>query len=192
MAFQSIIEILDGFTEKWGFSGYDMLANAAGASLFVLQSRDAASPAVILKLSYLPVAYAPEWKERASDLFGGSSFGRILKDYNGQTYWLSVNLNKVTGSDALPGWLNLAIGYGASTMLGGISNRWLDNGGQPISSPLVRERKLLLSLDIDLTRIPTRRKWLKTTFSLLNCLKIPAPAIEYGTSGRWKIHPLHY
>lgn len=192
MAFQSIIEILDGFTEKWGFSSYDMMANAAGAALFVLQSREGESQTITLKLSYAPVKYAPEWTSRASDLFGESTIGRILKDYNGQTYWVSLNLKKITRSDQLPPWLNLAIGYGASTMLGGRSNSWLDNGGQSVYAPLVRERKLLLSLDIDLTKIPTRKKWLKTTFTLLNCLKIPAPAVEYGTSGRWQLHPVHY
>jgi hypothetical protein len=192
MAFQSIIEILDGFTEKWGFSGHDMLANAAGASLFLFQSHKDASTAVTLKLSYLPVNYTPEWRSRASDLFGASSVGRILKDYNGQTYWISLNLKKTTKSEVFPDWLNLALGYGASTMLGGRSNSWQESSGQTVYAPLIRERKLLLSIDIDLTRIRTRKKWLKTTFSMLNCLKIPAPAIEYGTSGRWRLTPLHY
>lgn len=192
MAFQSIIEILDGFTEKWGFSNYDMLANATGAALFLLQSENGGSPTLTLKLSYMPVNYAPEWRNRATDLFGGSPMGRMLKDYNGQTYWLSLNLKKISRMDDIPTWLNLSIGYGASTMLGGRSNSWLNSVGQTISAPLIRERKLLLSLDIDLTKIPTRKKWLQTTLSLFNCLKIPAPAIEYGTSGRWKLHPLYY
>jgi Predicted periplasmic lipoprotein (DUF2279) len=38
LAFQSIIEILDGFSEKWGFSMYDMAANIAGSGLYVSQA----------------------------------------------------------------------------------------------------------------------------------------------------------
>jgi hypothetical protein len=39
----------------------------------------------------------------------GSSLGTNAKDYNGQTYWLSVNLHSFIKA---PKWLNLAIGYG--------------------------------------------------------------------------------
>jgi hypothetical protein len=43
----------------------------------------------------------------------------MLKDYNGQTYWLSVNLHSFYKGSKIPKWLNLAIGYGANGMLTG-------------------------------------------------------------------------
>jgi hypothetical protein len=35
--FQTIIEIFDGFSQKWGFSKMDMLANIFGTTLFMSQ-----------------------------------------------------------------------------------------------------------------------------------------------------------
>jgi hypothetical protein len=47
------------------------------------------------------------------------SLEQMLKDYNGQTYWLSVNLHSFYKGSKIPKWLNLAIGYGANGMLTG-------------------------------------------------------------------------
>lgn len=192
IAFQSIIEILDGYSAKWGFSGYDMLANTTGAGLYALTALSKNPHLVTLKLSYLPVNYDPNFKSRADDLFGSNPAGRLLKDYNGQTYWLSFNLKSIYPQSNLPEWLNVAVGHGASLMLGGHENTWIENGNVKDARYIKRERRIYLSLDVDLTKIPTRKKWLKTTFSLFNCLKIPAPAIEYRTSGKWKFHGIQY
>jgi hypothetical protein len=47
-------------------------------------------------------------------------------------------------------------------------------------------------LDVDLQRIPTRSKVLRTTFFLLNCIKVPAPTLEYRSSGEWVGHWLYF
>ena len=47
------------------------------------------------------------------NVLGSSLSEEIFKDYNGQTYWLSVNLHSFFKSSKLPKWLNLAAGYGA-------------------------------------------------------------------------------
>lgn len=193
IAFQSIIEILDGFSAKWGFSGYDMLANLAGASMFTLSELSPNPHLLTMKLSYFPVDYPANYRSRAVELFGANDVGRLLKDYNGQTYWFSFNLRSIAPTSTIPKWLNLAIGHGARTMLGGVENVWTDPNGRVQDARFIRrERRLFLSLDVDLTQIPTRRKWLKTTLNMLNCLKIPAPALEYRTSGTWVMHPIHY
>lgn len=193
IAFQSIIEILDGYSAKWGFSGYDMLANITGASMFALSELSKKPHFLTMKLSYMPVEYGLAFNGRADDLFGKDAMGRVLKDYNGQTYWLSFNLKSISPNSKVPKWLNLAVGHGARTMLGGTENSWFDETGTfHDARNMVRERRFYISLDIDLTQIQTRKKWLKTTFSLLNCLKIPAPALEYSTSGKWMFHPIHY
>lgn len=193
LAFQSIIEILDGYSTKWGFSGYDMLANITGAGAFALTELSSKPHLITFKLSYLPVSYSAEYQSRAEDLFGKNAVGRVLKDYNGQTYWLSINLKSIYPSSRIPNWFNLAVGHGARTMLGGRDNIWTDATNTIHDARnLKRERRLYLSLDVDLTKIPTRKKWLKTTFSLFNCLKIPAPALEWSISGKWRLHPLQY
>ena len=192
MAYLSVIEILDGYSDKWGFSGYDVLANAAGAGLYGLQEIGWKEQRIQMKLSYMPVNYGG-LKDRADQLFGSGSVEKVLKDYNGQTYWLSANIKSFFPSSNLPSWLNLAAGYGASTMLGGYENKWTDNNGNLITRfDINRVRRFHLSLDIDLSRINTKNKKVATILSLFNVVKLPAPSIEFDTRGKIRFHPLFY
>jgi len=192
MGYMSIIEILDGYSDKWGFSAYDILSNTVGASAFLLQELKWKEERLVFKLSYFPVQYGT-LSPRADDLFGKSGIEKLLKDYNGQTYWASLNIRSFFPESQAPQWLNLAIGYGAKTMLGGYENSWTDNNGQPIVRPdIVRYKRFYLSLDIDLNRIKTKNRTLKTILSAANVLKIPAPALELNSQGRVRFHPLFY
>ena len=192
MGYMSIIEILDGYSDKWGFSAYDILSNTVGASAFLIQELKWKEERLLLKLSYFPVQYGT-LSPRADDLFGKSGIEKLLKDYNGQTYWASLNIRSFLPESQAPQWLNLAIGYGAKTMLGGYENSWTDNNGQPIVRPdIVRYKRFYLSLDIDLNRIKTKNRTLKTILSAANVLKIPAPALELNSQGRVRFHPLFY
>ena len=112
----------------------------------------------------------------------------VLKDYNGQTYWLSVNLASFMNKETrFPKWLNVALGYGAEGMTGGESNPpSFDEKGNPIYFD--RYRQFYLSIDVDLTRIKTKSKFLKTVCNAIGFIKIPAPSIELnkkGLSGNW-------
>jgi hypothetical protein len=60
--------------------------------------------------------FIPHIQYRQTNVLGSSLAEQMLKDYNGQTYWLSVNLHSFYKN---PKWLNLAIGYGANGMLTG-------------------------------------------------------------------------
>ncbi len=44
-------------------------------------------------------------------------------------------------------------------------------------------RQYYLSMDIDLTKIKTRRKFVKTLGFLMNSVKIPAPALQISKNG---------
>jgi hypothetical protein len=55
-----------------------------------------------------------------------------------------------------------------------------------------RYRQFYLSVDVDLTRIPTRSKALKALFTIFSFIKIPFPAIEYNTLGQFKFHPFYF
>jgi hypothetical protein len=192
MAYLSIIEILDGYSDKWGFSGYDVLSNATGASLYGIQEIAWKEQRILMKLSYTPVSYG-NLKYRADQLFGSGAIEKVLKDYNGQTYWLSANIKSFLPQSSFPTWLNLAAGYGASTMLGGYENKWTDINGNPITRyDINRVRRFHLSLDIDLSRIKTKNKKMATILSILNVLKVPAPSIEINSKGKLKFHPLFY
>lgn len=192
LAYLSIIEVLDGHSKKWGFSIPDMLSNSTGALMHLSQALIWKDQRISMKMSYMPNEYGA-LKYRADDLFGKHPVEKLLKDYNGQTYWASINIRSFIPETRFPRWLNVAVGYGARTMLGGYNNTWSDvNGGWITRNDIPRYRRIYLSADIDLTRIKTNNKTLKTIFSLFNVLKFPAPAIEFNTLGKTRFHPVFY
>ena len=193
MGYLTMVEMLDGFSEKWGFSPGDMIFNTAGASLFLSQELAWGEQRITMKLGYRPASYEASVQGRVNDLFGTSPAERFLKDYNGQTIWLSGNIRAFLPSAPVPGWLNIAVGHGARTMLGGRENRWEDmNGVITDRSDILRYRRFFLSLDVDLTRIPVKNRLLRSAMSVINIVKIPAPALEIDGRGRIRGHLLHF
>ena len=194
LVFVSSIEVLDGFSSEWGFSGGDMLANVLGAGLLLGQEWGWKQQRISIKFSYQPVNYAPPGLQgRADALFGSRSMEKMLKDYNGQTYWACFNLASFFPKSRLPKWLNLSLGYGTGGMLGGTENQQKDPNGNIIFNRLdiARVRKGFLSIDVDLTTIPTRKKWLKNVLLVVNSIKIPAPALEWS-GGKLQAHWLKF
>ncbi len=191
---QGTIEVLDGFSEKWGASPTDLLCNAAGAGLVIGQQLAWSEQRLCLKFSAHPKKYSTDLTPRTTELFGNTLPQRILKDYNGQTYWLSINPASFVQQRPvwLPQWLNIAVGYGAEGLLGGTENTWQDDNHVVIRNDVHRVRQYYLSLDVDLSRIPTRSAFLKTVCELLNILKVPAPALEWRNNGRIGFHVLYF
>ncbi|RLD44273.1 MAG: DUF2279 domain-containing protein [Bacteroidetes bacterium] len=180
----SSIEMLDAYSTNWGFSWGDMTANAAGSILYIGQSLIWQEQRISMKYSFHTTSYA----DTRPDLLGNNYPEQMLKDYNGQSIWLSANIYSFLKEDTwFPKWLNIAAGYGAEGMLGGFSNA--DMNGNPINTP--RYRQYYLSLDVDWTRIPTKSKFLKTVFNLISFIKFPAPAIEFSSQGTI-FHPIYY
>ena len=193
IAYQSIIEIQDGFSAEWGLSWGDMTANVIGAAAYVSQELGWKEQRIQIKLSYWPYDYSSDLITRRNQLFGNSLPERMLKDYNSQTYWISANLKSFFSSSKLPAWLNISFGYSADGMLGGVVNTWTDKQGvYHDRTDIPRVRRFLLSPDIDLTKIKTKSKVLKTIFYTFNILKIPAPAIELTSKGKLVGHWLYY
>ncbi len=206
MLLQSTIEVMDGFSAKWGFSLSDMGFNLLGGGLFLSQELGWQEQRFLVKTSYMEPTYSQDpfvsldgaattsLMERARDLYGISYAERFLKGYNGLTVWLSANPASFSKSSKgrWPSWLNLAAGYGAENLFGGFENRWETNGHVFVADDRLHPRfsQYYLSLDIDFSRIPTRKPWLKTLFHTINWLKVPAPAIEFQSRGRVRIHPL--
>jgi len=181
------IEILDGFSSAWGFSWYDFTANTLGSALFIGQQLGWHQQRFELKFSFHPTQY-PQYRP---NLLGGNLGQQILKDYNGQTYWISANINSfLKKTSKFPKWINIAVGYGAEGMLGGKSNPAEENG-VPLPE-FTRYRKFLISADIDFAKIPTKSKTLKAFLTIINFIKIPFPAIEFNTKGQVKGYWLYF
>jgi len=193
IAYQSIIEVLDGYSEEWGFSIPDMGANFLGAAIFVAQELTWEEKRLRLKLSFFGHDYPKEVKSRYDELFGTSFVERYLKDYNSQTYWLSVNPRSFFRNSKFPAWLNIATGYSSDLMLGGTQNTWTDEQGVfHDRSDLDRTRRFYLAPDIDFTRIPTNSKFLKHLFLLMGAIKMPAPTLELNSQGKVRGHWLYF
>ena len=186
IGYLTVIEILDGFSSQWGFSPGDMTANTLGAGLFVGQQLAWKKQRIQLKWSYHQTLYA----QYRPDLFGKNPGEQWLKDYNGQTYWLSANIKSFLKKESkFPAWLNLAIGYGAEGMTGAAYNSIFYNG-QTIPS-FKRYRQFYLSGDIDLGRIKTRSKTLHGILNALSFIKIPFPTLEFS-QGKIITRPLYF
>ena len=188
LTYLTALEILDGFSTEWGFSIPDMVSNLAGSSLFISQQFLWNEQRIKLKFS----AHHTSIAQYRPNTLGSSNMERILKDYNGQTYWLSANINDFFNEDSkFPKWLNLAIGYGADGMTGGSENKCEYCSGDPICLDLERNRQFYLSLDADLTKIKWKRKLFKTVFGSFGFIKIPFPTIEISNQGT-KLHLLYF
>lgn len=200
--FQTTFEIMDGFSSGWGFSWYDQAANTIGAGLFWGQQKLWREQRIVAKFTFWPSGLTKEpWFEgtRAQKLFGSSVLEQWLKDYNGQTYWLSANVWSFTGkSDKMPKWLNLAVGYSVNNVLGAESNSWevltFSNEGvveELYTSPLTREAQFLLSLDIDVSKLnlPPYLAWSKHIFGVV---KLPFPALELNSKRGLVAHPIYF
>lgn len=174
-AYMTAIEIMDGYSSGWGFSWGDMAANALGSGIAIGQKAWWNEQRIQLKFSFRSSEYA---KYRPS-LLGKSNGEQILKDYNGQTYWLSINPSSfVKKENRFPKWLNVAFGYGADGMIGARYNNIaiVDETGKVTN--FERYPQFYFSLDADLTRIKTRSKFLRSVFSCINIIKIPFPNME--------------
>lgn len=193
LGYMTIIEYLDARSKKWGWSWADVGANTTGMLLFAGQQLAWQEQKLQLKFSAVPRRYPLSLTDRADELFGGSMAERLLKDYNTQTYWLSANFNSIFKHDAFPAWLNIAVGYGASGLWGGFENRAVDGQGNVVFDrpDIKRQRQWYLAPDVDFTRIKTNRKGVKTLLTALNCLKFPAPGLEW-TGGKLKARWIAY
>jgi uncharacterized protein YfiM (DUF2279 family) len=183
-AFLTAVEVMDGVSSQWGASAGDVFANATGTALYVSQELLWKEQRITPKFSFHKTRFA---NYRPAVL--GSNFSeQILKDYNGQTYWLSANLKSFFKDSKIPKNLNVAIGYGADGMIAGKGENSviISSENQP------KSRQFYLSLDLDLTKIETKSHFLKTFFSVFSVLKIPAPTLEYSSNEGFRTYVLYF
>jgi uncharacterized protein YfiM (DUF2279 family) len=186
LLFQTTLEVYDGHSEGWGFSKGDMFANVAGTALFMGQQYGAGQQVVTMKYGFRKTIFPPY----RPNLLGKTTGQQMLKDYNGQQYWLSVNLASVLPiGPSFPRWLNLDVGYSGSGMIGGHENpRVVDAAGNEVK--FTRYRQFFISPDADLSRIGTFSPSLQRFIGTVQFFKIPAPSLEYNRINGLRFHPL--
>jgi len=207
---QGTIEVLDGYSAKWGFSVPDIAFNTLGIGLFVGQELAWKEQRIIMKVSSTVPTYPTDiltsvdglhtttYRERAFSLYGKKFPETFIKDYNGQTNWLSFNIHSFMKKEdtRFPKWLNVAVGYGAQNMYEGFNYDWVEEetgiAYQRDPQLYPRYSQIYLSFDVDLTKIKTKSRFLKTIFTAINFIKIPAPALEFNTLGNVRFLPFYF
>ncbi|GLR15420.1 hypothetical protein GCM10007940_00350 [Portibacter lacus] len=178
---QTPIEVFDGLYEGWGFSWGDMIANGAGSLFLMSQEALFDDQLIDFKFSFRRSSYA----DASNGLLGDNQLESLFYDYNGHSYWLSFS-----PSNRIPRWVNVSIGYSANGMYGEFRNF---TSYKKVPLPLVeRHRQFLLSMDIDWTKIPADRPFLRKLFFALNHIKLPFPALEYNSLKQWKFHSFYF
>jgi len=192
--YQTTIEILDGFSTEWGWSWGDFGANILGSSMLVAQEFAWDEQRIQFKWSFHRKRYDdPALNARSNDIFGKSSPERFLKDYNGQTYWLSTSLRPFFPDSRIPAWLQVSVGTGIEGVFGARSNIAKDDLGNITfdRSDIKRRRQWYLAPDVDLTKIKTKKRGVKLALTLLNIIKFPTPSLEYS-NGKMRVNWFHF
>ena len=164
MSYLGALEFMDAYSQGWGFSTYDVLANFSGGALYLSQELIFKEQLVLPKFSFFPSKYAAYRPE----VLGSNFPEQLLKDYNGQTYWFSFPIGGFAPSVKKLNWLCLSLGYSVDQKLVGDQDAYLD---------FRAARQFLVSLDIDLTRLPIKNATLKKVLAQLNMIKIPFSAL---------------
>jgi hypothetical protein len=151
------IEMMDGFA-KYGFSSFDLIAGFAGISYAYAQTRVPFLQNFNFKWSYYPTdAY-----NRPDKDWG------LSHDYSGHIYWMSVNMKNVLPkpvADYWPGFINLAVGYGATNVSYG-------------DDPNLAKHKFAIALDYNLSSIPIANDTWAMVVRLFDKFHYPAPGVQ--------------
>lgn len=168
------IEIFDGFSAEYGASYTDIIANTAGTSMFYFQQKAWGEIKITPKFSFRRT----DFPEQRPELLGNNLAEEIFKDYNGQTFWLSFDLNKLI-STRIPKWLNIGVGYGATNMISA-------NDAQNRELGLNPRRQYYIAIDFDLSQYHSSSKFINTVIHFINMIHLPAPTLEID--GELKFH----
>jgi len=188
VAYQAIVETLDGFSSEYGWSWGDFSANVLGSAVFTAQELAWDDQRIKFKFSFHKNNYGQaDLNQRAGQVFGKSETERFIKDYNAVTDWVSVDIPSFFPRSNLPPWLAVAFGYGAQGMFGARSNV-----APGFNRPdIQRYRQWYISPDIDLSKIRTNKKGLRFLFVVLSAFKFPLPSLEFSR-GNLRGHWIHF
>lgn len=185
--YMTTFELLDAYNEAWGFSWADVGFNAIGSLTYATQTYLWNEQYVRFKFSFHESGLA----DYRPNVLGNNFASRTLKDYNGQTYWMSFNpLTWYKNEIRFPHWINLSLGYSTNNQLIGDGGTYVITDGAEQTS-FTPYRQYFLSLDIDFQKIPVKSRLLKLALRGVNMLKIPFPALEFSES-QVKFHPLYF
>ncbi len=160
IAYQTFIEIRDGFSRNYGFSWGDFAADLLGSFLPYLQERLDFTRELRFKISFFP-----------SEKFKRGSNRYIIDDYESTFDWIAVPLNKILPEQFKSNvfnFLNIALGHSVSAL--------------DTKHP---SHRFFLSLDFNAEAISTKSKFLKFILRLINFYHLPSPAVQIYPDVIW-------
>ena len=164
--FQLQIEIWDARFEKYGFSYPDLIANTAGMAYAVAQQKYPTLQRVKPTMSY---SRSAAMRARDAGRIPDSEI-RASLDYSGQTYWMSAEIDPFLPPEARRYWpdaLRFSVGHSITD--------WID----PTTGQSKRaQRKILLSLDLDASKLPGDHPLWRSVKNSLSYIRLPAPALQ--------------
>lgn len=182
------LELLDGYSDKWGFSWSDLGANTIGIAWYTWQELLWKEQRLKLKFS----AHLSPYAQYRANVLGSSTTERLLKDYNGQSYWLSITPSQfMKKSSTFPKWLSFSFGYSIDEKIHGDYNEYTILTGKPGLKTFSAKSQYLFSLDIDFEQFNPKKKWIKTLFKVINHVKVPFPAVIFS-DGKLEVSPFYF
>ncbi|MBK6527675.1 MAG: DUF2279 domain-containing protein [Crocinitomicaceae bacterium] len=179
IGYMTTFEMLDGFNAVWGFSWSDVAYNSLGSLTYWSQE-------FLWNHQYAKFKFSCHNSGLADyrpDVLGSDFASRTLKDYNGQTYWMSFNpVYWFTEKSKIPAWINLSLGYSIEDQLYGDGSIYISQNGNT-QMTFAPYRQYYLSFDIDFEEIPVSKPWLKFLLRSINVIKVPFPALEFSEKG---------
>lgn len=168
--FQLQIEIWDARFEKYGFSYPDLIANTAGMAYAVAQEKYPKLQRVKPTISY---SRSAAMRARDAGRIPDSEI-RASLDYSGQTYWMSAEVDPFLPPEARKYWpdaVRFSVGHSITD--------WID----PVTGQSKRaRRKVLLSLDLDASKLPGDHPLWRTVKNTISYIRLPAPALQITPS----------
>ena len=187
LGYMTTFELLDATNEQWGFSWSDVGFNTLGTMAYWGQEYFLNEQYFHLKFS----AHNSGLADYRPDVLGNNFASRTLKDYNGQTYWLSFNpVYWFKKESKIPKWINLSVGYSINDQLIGDGGTYVVTDGTTQLN-FVPYRQFFLSFDVNFEAIPTKSRLLKLLFRGLNFIKVPFPALELS-KGKLGFRPFYF
>lgn len=193
-AYNTYVEVQDGYGANFGFSPSDMYANAFGASFFIAQYYVPVLQNITPKFTYFPANWHGERQRQPHDFF--------IDDYSSHTLWFSLNIHNMLDEkykSYWPEWLELSVGYAARNLTDpycrnadGTPCFDLDKNFSYKGERVWGDPKLIFALDYNLTKIlPEGGSFWNWARQTINYFKFPSPAIEVGIGGRTRFFLLY-
>jgi hypothetical protein len=165
IAYETYIEINDGFSPDWGYDWGDMAGNFVGA-LYPIAQRYVP----ILRTVNVKWSFKPSWLEKKL-----RNYPDLLDDYTSMKFWITFNPYDLL-SKKMQKWYPSILGFGLGVTLQNASH--LISGANAY-------REWFLAFDIDITKLPGNTGFLKALKKILNFYHIPTPGIKISHGTIW-------